>query len=148
MRIAPDKLAALVSDVTKTMCGMDFRATNTYPAFTPAARTAALTIDGPRPLLVALSADSDSCAAIGQAMFGLTADQLDPSLIDDVLRELVNMTAGAVKRALSMDDALGLPQMTTEIDLMSVLDGPLASNTPLRAEGVKLVLTIGPRLRS
>src|SRR5687768_1793570 len=109
-RIAPDKLAALVSSVTETMCGLSFETTGTYPPFNPLSRTAALTIDGPKPIMVALPADPASCEAIGEAMFGCSADQLEPGMIEDVLRELVNMTAGQVKKALAMDDALGLPR--------------------------------------
>ena len=144
-RIAPEKLAALVSNVTETMCGMSFQMTGTYPAFHPDARTAALTIEGPKPIMVALSADPASCSAIGEAMFGLPADQIEPGMIEDVLRELVNMTAGQVKQAMAVDDALGLPSIVTEIDLLKVLDQPKISNTSLRAGGVKLVLWVGPR---
>jgi hypothetical protein len=144
-KIAPEKLAALVSNVTQTMCGLSFSPTGTFPAFNPHWRTAALTIEGPKPVMVALSADPESCSAIGEAMFGCPADELEPGVIEDVLRELVNMTAGQVKQALSMDDALGLPSMMTEIDVMQVLDRPTGSNTSLKAGGVKLVLWVGPR---
>jgi len=144
-RIAPEKLAALVSSVTQTMCGLSFESTGTYPAFNPEARMAALTIEGPKPIMVALSADPASCAAISEAMFGCPAEQLEPGMIEDVLRELVNMTAGQVKQALSVDDALGLPSIMTEIDLLKVLDQPKVSNTSLKAGGVKLVLWVGPR---
>lgn len=144
-RIAPEKLAALVSNVTQTMCGLSFESTGTFPAFHPDARMAALTIEGPKPIMVALSADPASCSAIGEAMFGMPADQLDPGLIEDVLRELVNMTAGQVKQALAVDDALGLPSIVTEIDLLKILDQPRVSNGSMKAGGVKLVLWVGPR---
>jgi hypothetical protein len=144
-RIAPEKLAALLSNVTKTMCGLSFEATGTYPSFNPQWRTAALTIEGPKPIMVALSADLASCAAIAEAMFGCPADQLEPGMIEDVLRELVNMTAGQIKSSLAMDDALGLPHLLTEIDLLKVIDPPHLSNTPLKAGGLKLVLWVGPR---
>jgi hypothetical protein len=66
-------------------------------------------------------------------------------MMEDVLRELVNMTAGQIKRVLALDDALGLPKMTTETDVLKAVDSPQSSNTPLSAGGVKLVLLVGPK---
>lgn len=141
----PDKLAALVSSVTETMCGLSFAATGAPQPLTSQWRTAALAIEGPRPIMVALSADLASCSAIGAAMFGCPADTIDPGMQEDVLRELVNMTAGQIKRVLSLDEALGLPRIMTETDLMKAVNPPHLCNTPLVAGGVKLVLWIGPR---
>jgi hypothetical protein len=145
-KIPPDKLAALVSSVTETMCGLSFENTGTHPAVDDTQlRTAALNIEGKKPIVVALSADLASCSAIGSAMFGCPADQIDASMMEDVLRELVNMTAGQIKRVLALDEALGLPRIVTETDLMKAVDPPQVCNTPLSAGGVKLVLWIGPR---
>jgi hypothetical protein len=145
-KIPPDKLAALVSSVTETMCGLSFENTSTHPVVEGAqVRTAALNIEGKKPLVVALSADLASCSAIGSAMFGCPADEIDAGMMEDVLRELVNMTAGQVKRMLALDEALGLPRIMTESDLLKAVDPPTVTNTPLSAGGVKLVLWIGPR---
>jgi CheY-specific phosphatase CheX len=145
-KIPPEKLAALVSSVTETMSGMSFENTGSHPVVDDAQlHTAALSIEGKKPIVVALSADPASCSAIGAAMFGCPADQIDASMMEDVLRELVNMTAGQIKRVLALDDALGLPKMTTPGDLMKAVDPAQVSNTPLSAGGVKLVVWIGPR---
>jgi hypothetical protein len=141
----PDKLAALVSSVTETMCGLSFAPAGSPQKLSEEWRTAALAIEGPRPIVVALSADLASCSAIGAAMFGCPADTIDASMMEDVLRELVNMTAGQIKRVLALDEALGLPRIMTETDLLKAVDPPQVSNTPLSAGGVKLVLWIGPR---
>jgi hypothetical protein len=140
----PDKLAALVSSVTETMCGLSFSPTGAPQAIS-GWRTAALSIEGKKPIVVALSADTASCSAIGAAMFGCPADTIDAGMMEDVLRELVNMTAGQIKRVLALDEALGLPRIVTETDLMKAVDPPQVCNTPLSAGGVKLVLWIGPR---
>ena len=142
---SPDKLAALVSSVTETMCGLSFAPTASAEKLSADWRTAALAIEGPRPILVALSADVASCSAIGAAMFGCPADTIDAGMMEDVLRELVNMTAGQIKRVLALDEALGLPRILTETDLLKAVDPPQTSNTPLQAGGVKLILWIGPR---
>jgi hypothetical protein len=142
---SPDKLAALVSSVTETMCGLSFAATGAPQPLSGQWRTAALSIEGKKPIVVALSADLASCSAIGAAMFGCPADTIDTGMMEDVLRELVNMTAGQIKRVLALDEALGLPRIVTETDLMKAVDPPQVCNTPLQAGGVKLVLWIGPR---
>ena len=145
-KIPPEKIAALVSSVTETMCGLSFENTGTHPAVDDTQlRTAALNIEGKKPIVVALSADLASCSAIGSAMFGCPADTVDEGMKEDVLRELVNMTAGQVKRVLALDEALGLPRIMSETDLLKAVDPPQVSNTPLSAGGVKLVLWIGPR---
>jgi len=104
-----------------------------------------LSIAGAKPLTVALSSDRAGCAALAAAMLMCDEEELELQMIDDFMRELVNMTAGQIKRVLALDDALGLPKMTTEQDLMKAVDPPQVSNTPLSAGGVKLVLWIGPR---
>jgi hypothetical protein len=44
-------------------------------------------------------------------MLGLDEDGLDIDMIDDLLRELLNMAAGQIKIELSLNQALGLPRM-------------------------------------
>jgi hypothetical protein len=38
-------------------------------------------------------------------------DELDLDMVDDALRELVNMTAGQIKRELAPKQLLGLPEI-------------------------------------
>lgn len=74
-------------------------------------RTAVLAIPGARPLTIALTSDRHGCAALAAAMLGMDADGLDLAMIDDFLRELLNMTAGQIKLDLALDQALGVPRM-------------------------------------
>lgn len=74
-------------------------------------RTAVLTISGARPITVALSSDRRGCAALTSAMLGLDEDGLGIEMIDDLMRELLNMAAGQIKMELSLNQALGLPRM-------------------------------------
>jgi hypothetical protein len=113
--ILSDRIARSVSRVTATMLGLTFRVV--VPA-TPIARwrTVVLPIPGVRPVTVALSSDRRGCAALASAMLGMDEDGLDVAMIDDFMRELLNMTAGQLKIELRLDQALGLPR---------VLDGDL-----------------------
>jgi len=121
----------------------------TFRAITPASpvalwRTVALPIPGKRPVTVALSSDRRGCSALASAMLGLDADGLDVAMIDDFMRELVNMTAGQIKRELALDQALGLPR---------VLDGDALfasraswSHHVLDADSINLVVSLLPAI--
>lgn len=92
------------------MLGKSFRP---VAAATPVERwrTVVLPIPGARPVTIALSSDRHGCAALASAMLGMAEDDIDLGMIDDFMRELVNMTAGQIKSELSLDQALGLPRV-------------------------------------
>ena len=109
--LASDRLARSVSRVTATMLGLTFR------PVVPATRvdlwrTAVLPIPGARPITVALSSNRQGCAALTAAMLGLDQDDLGIEMIDDFMRELVNMAAGQIKLELCLNQSLGLPRVT------------------------------------
>lgn len=105
-----DRLAQCVSSVTSMMLGRTFRAATPAQQI-QAWRTVVLPFSGARPISLALSSDRASCAALASAMLGIGEDDLEVPMIDDVLRELVNMTAGQVKGVIAPDHALGLPRI-------------------------------------
>lgn len=135
----PSRLASLVSSVTSTMLGISFLADEREPTKPVTIwRTALLPIPGARPITIGLSSDQAGCLALSGAMFSVIASEVDSLMINDSLCELVNMTAGLVKGALSLDQALGLPHIVENAtppphDNHSVL---------LRADGLGLVLWI------
>ena len=140
----PQSLAALVSNVTETMCGFSFEPVAALDA-APSAdwRVARLPISGSRPLDVALCCDREGSSVLGAALFACDADSLDASMLDDSLCELLNMTAGQIKSALALDQALGLPKMVTGNDLPLKMSTALREGTILRARGaVNLILLI------
>jgi hypothetical protein len=141
----PDKLAELVSTVTTTMLGLTFHA-DADAARLPRLswRTAVLPIPGRSPITVGLSSDESGCAALSSAMFACGAGEVDASMIDDSLCELVNMTAGLVKATMSLDQALGLPRV---IGSSSRGDAPgpkggTGQSVVLKADQVGLILWI------
>ena len=109
--LASDRLARSVSRVTGTMLGLTFRAV-VRPTPVDLWRTVVLPIPGARPITVALSSDRQGCAALTAAMLGLDQDDLGLEMIDDFMRELVNMAAGQIKLELSLNQSLGLPRVT------------------------------------
>ncbi len=107
-----NRLAALVSSVTETMLGLSFvPATNKAAHPTLTWRTAIMLVDGPRPVSVGLSSDEPGCTKLAAAMFGCGPDKVDVGMINDALCELVNMTAGLLKREMSLDQALSVPSI-------------------------------------
>jgi hypothetical protein len=105
-------LAQLVSNVTQTMCGISFSAAaGESPSTELCWRVATLPIRGERPLRVVLSSSRRGCAALGAALFSCPPDTLDDGMIEDSLRELLNMAAGQIKGVLALDQALGLPEI-------------------------------------
>jgi hypothetical protein len=69
-------------------------------------------IGGETPFSVAISSDEAGCAALATSIFG---ERATLELIDDALRELVNVTAGALKWRLRIDDqALVVPRVAAD----------------------------------
>ena len=114
------RLAALVSNVTETMLGISFapaEAVSAHPSLNW--RTAIMLVAGPRPVSVGLSSDEPGCAKLAAAMFGCKPDGVDVGMINDSLRELVNMTAGLLKREMALDQALSVPVIVDDTDSLA-----------------------------
>jgi hypothetical protein len=135
-----DRLAALVSNVTQTMLGISF-----VPSINDQAdpdlcwRTAVMLVDGARPLTVGLSSSHEGCLALTAAMFSCPPSSVDQSMINDALRELVNMTAGLLRTELALDQALAVPQVVTDAAVLAKL-AALHPGLVLRAKEIGLTL--------
>jgi len=123
-------MAALVSGVTETMLGLSFAPEkNGSPVDSLIWRTAVLPIPGKQPLTVGLSSDENGCKQLSSAMFG--SPTVDQSMMEDSLRELVNMTAGLLKSTMSLDQPLGLP---------TIVEGKKVPPSPREQPGQAVVL--------
>ena len=111
----PKELASLLSEVTGTMLGLPFEASEGAEHIDLLCwRSAVLPIGQGEELQVALASNEAGCAVLGARMFQVELGDVDAAMIDDTLRELVNMTAGMIKRALGADSALGLPRIVSQ----------------------------------
>jgi len=79
-------------------------------------RTAVLPIAGARPLTVVLSSDQQGCLSLGAALFACDKSSVDQEMIDDTLRELVNMIGGQVRSAVAKEHSLGLARIDTSFN--------------------------------
>lgn len=100
----------MVNSVTTTMMNIRFRLVS-KPNPIDTYRRAVLPIPGSTPVSVVIASDKSSCQELGARLFSVAAKDVDLSMIDDTLRELANITAGQIKRAMSLDQALGLPRI-------------------------------------
>jgi hypothetical protein len=136
-------MAALVSGVTQTMLGVKFVPDGSGRSLESLVwRTAVLPIPGKQPLTVGLSTDQVGCQQLSAAMFGCTNEAVDQSMMDDSLRELVNMTAGLVKSTMALDQALGLPRIMDGKQIPSHPNGETGHSVVLRGQEIGLVLWI------
>ena len=115
-----ERLAALVSNVTETMLGLSFVPAGDVPAHPLFNwRTAIMLVDGARPVSVGLSSDEPGCTKLAAAMFGCKPEGVDVGMMNDALRELVNMTAGLLKREVALDQALSVPVIIDDKDALA-----------------------------
>jgi hypothetical protein len=137
----PEKIATLVSGVTQTMLGLTFVPDEAKGSRDLAWRTAVLPIPGEHPLTVGLSSDQLGCSRLSAAMFACPKEEVDQTMMNDALCELVNMTAGLLKSVMSLNQALGLPKILAGADAPAV---PRASPhvVVLKADALGLVLWI------
>jgi Chemotaxis phosphatase CheX len=140
----PLKMAKLVSNVTETMLGISFEPVLPLePAPHLTWRTVMLPIPGAQPITVGLSSDEPGCIKLSSAMFQVPNTEVDTSMMNDSLCELVNMTAGLLKSTLSLDQSLGLPRVVQNGDpLKKAYDDAKTHLTLLRAKEVGLMLWI------
>jgi len=144
-RLETAEMARIVSQVTEPVLGITFsEATQPQSAVGPDWRTASLPIAGGNPLTVAVAADDACCRTLGASMFATKVEAVDDAMVADALCELVNMTAGLLKSAMRIDEALGLPSMR-ETDILHQADGAWSQHY-LRAGQLNLVLAVATRL--
>lgn len=104
-------------------CGLTFNPAGDDACTKKPWRTAALPIKGGQTMTVAIGADEPGCFALASGLLQMAPSELDPSMVEDSLRELVNMVAGHIKRAMALDLALGLPEIVPFADIEKRMNG-------------------------
>lgn len=100
------------------------------------------------PVSVVLACDQSSCQQLGAKLFCVKPEEVDVSMIEDTLRELANITAGQVKRAMSLDQALGLPRILEGSESWSsAIDGTQLVHLRAEVGDIQLELQIATHPR-
>ena len=63
--------------------------------------------------LVTLKSNADAGVVLASAMFNCAKKLTVPSMVDDALRELANMTTGQIKNIMARDHQIGVPSALT-----------------------------------
>jgi hypothetical protein len=139
------EIAQIVSQVTQPVLGLTFsEASEPVANIGDDWRTVSLPIEGGSPLTVAVAADGECSRTLGATMFATPEEKVDEAMINDALCELVNMTAGRLKTALRIDQALGLPKIRSRADFAEFNDA--WSQHYLRAGRFNLLLAVATRI--
>jgi hypothetical protein len=138
--LTDEHLAKLVSRVTETMTGISFTVSPSREIDSALLAHAAVLTIGEDVLTVGLASDENGSARLGSMLFSCAPAQVDASMRNDSMSELVNMTAGQIKVALLLDVALGLPKVVGAGAPRP--DGPGWRKVRLRATGVELVVLL------
>jgi hypothetical protein len=131
-----ESLASLVTSVTEAMCEVKFNPWDPMArGESLAGKMVLLPLEGERKISIVLAYDARGGRALASKLFRLTPDQLSSDLIDDAVRELLNMVAGQVSRSLKIDQRLGLPRPTNMAEIAAEGGPGAADSVLLRSEG-------------
>jgi hypothetical protein len=131
-----ENLATLVSAVTDAMCAVKFSPWDPMArGESLAGKMVLLPLEGERKISIVLAYDGRGGRALAAKLFACAPDTIAPEMIDDAVRELLNMVAGQVSRCLRIDQRLGLPRPTNMAEIAAE-GGPGANDSVLlRSEG-------------
>src|SRR5438876_6603706 len=117
----PLEMAKLVSDVTDVMCGVTFTPSDRLArGESLSGRMVILSLQGERPIEIVLSCDAQGGRALTAAMWHCPPEEVTPARVDDAIRELLNLVAGKVTRALDVKHTLTVPRNTTLAELAGI----------------------------
>lgn len=120
----PEQLTRLVSGVTEAMFKMSFALAGEVgrPPWKNDGtwRTLSLAITGDKSFSVIIASDPEGGKILAGEMFSCPAAEVDPSMMDDALGELVNIIAGQVKNELGPGHLLGLPKVVPSVTMVPV----------------------------
>ena len=107
-------LAALVSNVTRTMCGVSFVPGDAMERGESICRQMVMIpLRGDPNVVVVVASDARGSRALGAAFFGRQPAEVTQPMVDDAIAELLNMVAAQISTALGSTHQLGLPTRTT-----------------------------------
>ncbi|HET6146681.1 MAG TPA: chemotaxis protein CheX [Polyangia bacterium] len=107
-------LAGLVSNVTRTMCGVSFAPGDAMArGESICRRMAMISLRGDPNVVVVVASDARGSRALGAKFFGRKLTDITQQMADDAIAELLNMVAAQISNALGSTHQLGLPSQTT-----------------------------------
>jgi hypothetical protein len=131
-----ETLATLVSNVTRTMCGVVFVPGDAMARGESICRQMVMIpLYGDPNITVVVSSDTQGSRALGAAFFGRKPAEVTPQMINDAIAELLNMVAAQISTALGSSHTLGLPTRTNLTEIAAGGGLRLADAALLHSEG-------------
>ena len=131
-----ESLAALVSNVTRTMCGVTFVPGDAMARGESICRQMVkIPLRGDPNITIVVASDAQGSRALGAAFFGRSQSDVTPQMISDAIAELLNMVAAQISTALGGTHTLGLPARTTLTEIATGGGLRLADAALLHSEG-------------
>jgi hypothetical protein len=110
---SPETLAAVVSNVTESLCGFAFVPGEPFAASEPVrGRMFIVPFDGDRQISVLLSCDRAGSQALVAALSQVNPDTVSDEMAGNAIRELLNLIAGRLHRTLEFAAPTALRQAT------------------------------------
>jgi CheY-specific phosphatase CheX len=107
-------LASLVSNVTRTMCGVSFAPGDAMGrGESICRRMAMIPLRGDPNVIVVVASDAQGSRALGAKFYGRQPADITQQMADDAISELLNMVAAQIQTALGSTHKLGFPSATT-----------------------------------
>jgi CheY-specific phosphatase CheX len=132
----PQTLATLVSNVTRTMCGVVFVPGDAMARGESICRQMVMIpLRGDPNVTVVVASDARGSRALAAAFFGHSASEVTQQMTDDAIAELLNMVAAQISNALGSTHQLGLPTRTTLPEIAAGGGLRLADAALLHSEG-------------
>jgi CheY-specific phosphatase CheX len=106
-------LATLVSNVTRTMCGVTFLPGDAMARGESICRQMVMIpLRGDPNVIVVVASDAQGSRALAAAFFGRSPSEVTQQMIDDAIAELLNMVAAQISTAMGSTHKLGFPSRT------------------------------------
>jgi hypothetical protein len=110
--------------------------------------TALMSIAGSPPLSVALSSDLRGCQHLAAAMFGCAVENTDFAMVEDALKELVNITTGLIARDIAFDKPLTIARTLPYHEFAAQAATRDWIQLPYSGGGVRLLLSVARKVFS
>jgi hypothetical protein len=114
---SPETLANVVDETSQAMYGLAITFAGECERGLPGANqnaTVIVPLIGAPLYIITARADDNGGSALASAMYSCEAQDTNPEMVEDSLRELCNIIAGQIKSLIAQEHEIGLPSRLTD----------------------------------
>lgn len=109
MHLSSEDVAQIVTEVWRSMLGLDLELLATHPRFEGSAVAGSVSVSGSVDAQISLEMSSPAASQFAAAMFGMSGDEVSDDDVADAVGELTNMVGGNIKSLIAESSTLSLP---------------------------------------